>query len=130
MTSQTKHWLGKKRPDLSEKFTGSGNPMYGRKLSEETKAKMRRAHAKRLKGYDYTNPKDGRTQYVDVHKWMYRYFGSPMECQECHKVKKSNRSIHWANISGSYLRVRDDWVRLCASCHKQYDLGKLELSNV
>lgn len=32
--------------------------------------------------------------------------------------------MHWANISGKYLRDITDWVRLCVSCHKYFDKQK------
>jgi hypothetical protein len=32
---------------------------------------------------------------------------------------------HWANISGTYERLREDWLRLCVPCHKKYDIKAL-----
>lgn len=29
--------------------------------------------------------------------------------------------IHWANKTGFYLREKEDWIRLCAKCHRNYD---------
>lgn len=127
--NHAKHWLGKARPELAEKRAGVGNPMYGKKMTEETKAKMRAAHAKRLQTHNYTDFKAGRTQYVDVHKWAYRYWGAPMTCEFCNETKQSNYSIHWANISGEYKRERSDWLRLCAKCHYHYDRNGVGVDN-
>src|SRR3990167_39022 len=38
--SNTKYWLGKKIPGISEKQQGENNPMWGKKRSEETKSKI------------------------------------------------------------------------------------------
>ncbi len=42
-----KHHSDATKKRLSEKFSGSNNPMFGRKHSEETRAKMRKARAQR-----------------------------------------------------------------------------------
>ena len=31
-------------------------------------------------------------------------------------------SIHWANIDHKYRRNLDDWIGLCAKCHRRYDI--------
>lgn len=41
-----------------------------------------------------------------------------------------NKKIHWANISRLYKRDLDDWMRLCAKCHKAYDMDKLMLTEI
>ena len=56
-----------------------------------------------------------------LHQWIYRRLGRPKICMFCNGVKKN---FHWANKSGRYLRQLDDWLRLCVSCHKKYDLKR------
>lgn len=124
--NNAKYWLGKKRPGLSLKRLGDANPMYGKKVSEETRAKMRASHRQRLQGHIYTDPKSSRTAYVGVHKWVSREFGQPSICEHCNKSNLFAQKIHWANISGDYMRERSDWLRLCVSCHKLYDLARLK----
>lgn len=58
--------------------------------------------------------------YISLHKWVYRYKGSPKKCEHCMSEEKKN--YHWANKSHGYKRDLDDWIRLCVSCHKKYDL--------
>lgn len=62
---------------------------------------------------------------IALHFWVYRQLGSPMVCEECKKTFKNNHQIHWANKSGEYHRDTNDWIRLCVSCHKKYDLKRL-----
>ena len=59
--------------------------------------------------------------YSASHHWMKKYFGSPMECEECRVIVIETRKIQWANISGKYLRDRKDWKRLCTRCHRKLD---------
>lgn len=69
--------------------------------------------------------------YGGLHTWVYNTLGEPSQCQKCLKTKNSAkkiRNIHWANISHTYnKRSINDWIALCASCHKLYDLNKLIL---
>ena len=59
--------------------------------------------------------------YRDLHLWVERKLGKPVTCQHCRKTGLTGRRIHWANKSRKYKRDLDDWLRLCASCHKRYD---------
>lgn len=65
------------------------------------------------------------SKYSAIHKWMVKYYGNPKNCENCGKVgslNKGNRwNIHWANISGNYIRSRKDFVGLCVSCHLTKD---------
>lgn len=64
--------------------------------------------------------------YTTIHNWVRNHFLASMECEKCHKICKSGRSIHWSNISRKYKRERSDWQRLCVSCHKKYDLANIK----
>jgi hypothetical protein len=60
--------------------------------------------------------------YQGVHIWLTKNYGKADYCENSpdHKTKK----FHWANISGEYKRDRNDFVKLCISCHKKFDLLK------
>ncbi len=60
--------------------------------------------------------------YVAIHNWIKYYYGRPNECENCGLTPKKKYLIHWANKSGRYLREREDWMRLCAKCHRQHDM--------
>lgn len=84
-------WLGKKRPDISEKQSGEKN----------------------------VNWKGESAGYSAKHKWVTITFGKPNNCEKCGDETKDR--YHWANISGEYKRERSDWIRLCLSCHYRMD---------
>jgi len=60
--------------------------------------------------------------YVALHEWVRKKLGKPDVCVKCSKSGLKGRKIHWANKSGEYLISIKDWIRLCASCHKKYDI--------
>ena len=93
------YWTGKKRPPFTKKHRES---MAVSKMEEN-------------------NPhwKGNKTKYQGIHKWIRSRFGTPKRCEDCGTTKK--RMYHWANISKEYRRERDDWKRLCVSCHMKYD---------
>lgn len=56
-----------------------------------------------------------------LHSWIKRNLGTPMVCEFCKKVSDNKIEMHWANKDHKYRRNLEDWLRLCASCHKQHD---------
>lgn len=68
------------------------------------------------------NWKGDKVSYTGLHQWVKRHLGSPKQCEFCGKLKTTSKSIQWANKSHKYLRKLTDWISLCASCHKKYDL--------
>lgn len=89
------HWLGKKRPDISEENSESW--------------------------------KGDKVGYRGLHQWVQKHLGKPGTCEHCATTGLSGRRIHWANISHKYKRDLTDWARLCAKCHKSYDMGRITL---
>ena len=57
--------------------------------------------------------------YGALHDWLKRWFGKPNFCEHC--GTRTAKKFEWANISKRYRRDRNDWLRLCASCHHKYD---------
>lgn len=64
--------------------------------------------------------------YNGLHKWIERKLGKPKYCAYCQIT--TAKKFEWANISRTYKRDLSDWIRLCTSCHRLYDYGKIELS--
>lgn len=83
---------------------------------------------KRPELYNEKNPmwKGDKAHYTNKHHWVRRRLGRPTQCEHC-KKHFVYPHIHWASISGKCLRVLSDWIRLCVSCHKKYDLEKIKL---
>lgn len=59
--------------------------------------------------------------YFGIHAWITREYGQPKECQFCFTT--NSKKYEWANISKEYKRERNDYIRLCTSCHRKYDEG-------
>lgn len=64
-------------------------------------------------------------EYVYLHKWVEKELGRPLICEMCGVGDK--KRYHWANISGEYKKEVSDWIRLCPSCHENYDNQKRRL---
>lgn len=91
----------------------------GKKMSEE--------HRKNL-SINSGQWKGDEVGYFGLHAWVVKKLGKPRYCGYCQNDKKvGEKQYHWANISHAYRRDLSDWIRLCSSCHKLYDLGKIKL---
>lgn len=99
--------------------------------TEEVKQKIR--ETKKIKGDIYNIPKGelhwnwsgDNVSYSAVHRWILKYYGKPNKCEKCGIenliAKNGQNKIHWSNISGEYKRNRNDWEKLCISCHFKKD---------
>ena len=113
--------------------TGQITWMKGKHHTLEVIEKMRQAHIGKLSwnsGKEYLqirnekNPKwkGDKVGYFGLHTWVIRKLGKPETCEHCGKTGLKGNKIHWANKEHTYKRNLTDWLRLCASCHKLYDL--------
>lgn len=66
--------------------------------------------------------KGDRVGKTALHDWVKLHYGFPNTCEHCGFASENHHKIHWANKSGNYRRSREDWLRLCVSCHKKYDV--------
>jgi len=73
------------------------------------------------KGYIPNNYKGDRANYLTKHQWVYYHFGKADRCENKNCGYTNPKRYDWANLSGKYLRKREDWIRLCPSCHKKMD---------
>jgi hypothetical protein len=103
----------------------------GKKHSKEARKNMSIART----GYKLPNNsgerhgawKGDNVGYDALHDWVKRILGTPCKCTYC-GLDKKERMYHWANIGHAYKRNLKDWVRLCCSCHKLYDMGKIKIA--
>ena len=113
----------------------------GQRISEETRRKMSLAAKKRgnngngakpgkdhhyfgKRGLEIPSWKGDKVGYHAIHQWLTTTYGLPQKCEFCGKVgnKVKRWNIHWALIRGkSYERKRENFIKLCISCHVKYD---------
>ena len=53
-----------------------------------------------------------------IHSWIKRKYGKAKVCEIC----GSNKNIGWANKYHTYKRKIEDWMQVCLSCHRKYDI--------
>lgn len=113
MTDEQKRKISESH--LRKYENGFIHPLTGRPKSPE--------HRKRIAEGQVGNKsvlwKGEKTKYPGVHKSLNTIYGKPQYCEMCGTTV--DRMYHWANISGKYLRVREDWKRLCVPCHCKFD---------
>ncbi|MFA5990482.1 MAG: hypothetical protein WC803_12875 [Sphingomonas sp.] len=55
-----------------------------------------------------------------MHHWVINRKGKPSLCEHCKKTDK--KKYEWANVDHEYKRNLEDYIRLCTSCHRKYDM--------
>lgn len=73
----------------------------------------------RQKAYKVTWKGD-KVSKVGLHQWVRRKRGTPSLCEVCGTTEK--RKYEWANVDHKYRRVLEDFIRMCTSCHRKYDI--------
>jgi len=77
---------------------------------------------KLLKGDCLEKLKVNSSAYSKVHYWIKKEYGRPIKCEDSECSYKNPKRYEWANISGEYKYERSDWMQLCPSCHRKYDI--------
>ncbi len=98
----------------------------GKVVSPETREKLSIAHKgkPKVKNLGANNGMWVEDKgYRALHAWVDRMKVRMGACQRCGKVGKT----HWANISHQYFQDPEDFIELCVKCHRNYDLGKIQL---
>lgn len=76
---------------------------------------------KKLSGENHYAWKGEKVSYRGLHYWIRRKKGKPTKCSKCGFESHRPRMIQWANVDFLYRRRIEDYVALCASCHKLHD---------
>ena len=58
--------------------------------------------------------------YQSKHNRIRLKYGEPNYCEICGKTDK--KKYEWSNKDHKYSLKKEDWQRLCSSCHKKYDI--------
>lgn len=94
----------KKRPDL---------------ITRNKSKKQRNAVSKSQRLDGNSNWRGYNASYRAIHKWIVDNWNNYKKCDYC---GSSNAKIYdWANISGKYTRDKEDYLRMCRSCHIKLD---------
>lgn len=75
-------------------------------------------------GSKHINWKGQKVGYRGLHYWLYKVKGVPVKCTTCDIKRTTPKNMHWANIDHRYRRNPKDYISLCNSCHKLYDLKR------
>ncbi len=70
-------------------------------------------------GAAHHNWKGENVGYHALHIWLARVRGRPALCEHCGTT--TAKRYEWANIDHRYRRSLEDYIRLCTSCHRNYD---------
>lgn len=64
--------------------------------------------------------KGDNVNYHGIHTWLKKTYGKGGNCDKC---QTENPKLHWALVKGKkYERKRENFLHLCPSCHKYYDM--------
>jgi len=116
-----KEWVEKQRLSQLGKSKKKGIIPWNKgliiqfKYSEESKQKMRESKI----GEKNKAWKGEKAGYKAIHRWVIRNLGQPSLCEICGRTDR--KKYEWANKDHSYKRNTTDWIRLCCSCHQEYD---------
>lgn len=72
------------------------------------------------KGSEHSGWKGEKVSYFTLHQWVNREKGRPALCEHCGTT--TAKKFEWASKSRKYVRDIGDWIRLCTSCHRKYDM--------
>ena len=99
---------------LSQSLKGRTSWAKGKTFSAEYRKKLSIAHM----GDNPCQAKNA--SYYSTHGWISRHKVRPDVCSHC--KQKKTYTLQWANTDHKYRLDINDWIALCASCHRIYDL--------
>lgn len=71
--------------------------------------------------------------YDEIHYWLKHNYGKATRCED-ENCSGKNKRYEWAKVRGKkYAKKRGNFIQLCRSCHRRYDLtegGRKRLSDL
>lgn len=106
----------------SKKCSNSANPRgfkkgHGSFWTKKSRKKFRESRYGEL----HLGWKGEHASNVAKHAFIERHKGKPRECEHCGS-KSRYKTYDWANVDHKYSRNLLDYIRLCRSCHRKYDI--------
>jgi hypothetical protein len=71
----------------------------------------------------YWKGENGNFAYTNLHKFIRKNYGKALDCEN-ELCTKNSPNFGWANLSGIYERDVKHFVKLCKSCHINFDRYK------
>ena len=74
--------------------------------------------------------------YFALHSWINRQFGKAIRCDNRERralnfpCRGISNNFEWCSKSREYKRKKNDWIALCRSCHRLYDMTKEKLEKL
>ena len=118
LKNPVRYWLNRKRPLKTRKKISLSLKKLERS-DELMKKILENLCRKGEKNHKWMGDNVG---YLGLHSWVKRQKGkaSNYKCEHC-----GRQAGDWSNIDHNYYRDINDFVALCHSCHKKYDLANL-----
>jgi hypothetical protein len=110
------------KPHASKTKFFKGQPAWnkGKKWPKKSIEKMRLAHIGKLTGKNNPRWKGDNIKYGGLHDWIWLCKGRPTKCEHCGTT--TAKKFEWANKNHTYKRNLFDYISLCTSCHRKYDI--------
>ena len=98
-------------------------------MSDEAKKKISQSLLGKT-GSLARNWKGKKAGYVAIHLWVKKTKTKIGKCSNPRCRHKNPKRFEWASISRKWRRDVNDYVELCPSCHRIFDINKLTLEQL
>jgi hypothetical protein len=68
--------------------------------------------------------------YFTIHKWLGKQYGPASKCEKPECTGKAKRFEYALKKGCEHSKNRDNYIMLCASCHRKYDITAEMLENL
>lgn len=113
-----KNWKHTKKTKIKMRMSQLGKKQSSEHIRKRVEKLI--GQKRTSEGKNHWNWKDGDIGKKAKHDRIEKLLGKPNYCEHCKKSDK--KRYHWSNKDHKYSCKLQDWQRLCASCHKKYDL--------